>query len=1129
MKKQPPTHRRQTPLWLAAIAAVAAPWSAQSEERIRYTFEEFTSDPLPDDVVLNTAPDAFDHPDILDPGAPANPNGLWNITGFPIVLQDEIVSFQGGIYNLGTSVDFRAGDYIHTGYFTDELFLDGASDYTAMAWINVLDATGDHMVFGTLAGDQRLHLGTRAGNLHSGHWGDDLSATGANDPGTWHHVAWVGQASGIQQIYKDGELVPDDGGGTGATPNNPVVDELLIGIAEAPGRGYSGALDEVKYFDTLLTQEEIRAAAVEGLEQLPIPGIESITSLSRTAVEIVLVDFDASSAVDPNTVQLEIEFVGPVTPDSVDKIGDKTFIVYTSPTEPAPYELVTFIVDAQTTGGAAFSHSTSIRTFAFPSQLRTGLAAPPADGSWIMSEWVGATIGAGEQAYRDALATIANDPIDDPNFFFEAVVPYVNHGDPDSPGGRGQFHPDLPILSDLQGTDDNNYVTLARSILTIDDTQVGPHTIHIQGDDGYGIRITNTADPANDPTFTGKAGAAENVIDLLSPNTALFPIPTGNSNAYLNIDFPVAGTYLVEFVSYELGGGAYQEISWVQGTFTAFNQSPDWRLMGDGSPYETVSTRGEIPQALLDELEALEPDVTGWKTKIFYGADRAGDLAVDNLDEAMDFLRQFDAGTATSSGVYTGTVPTLNFTDGADGDFGGGTLWPLPTDGGTDTIDDFILLACATIRVTEEDDYTIRVRTDDGFMLRFLDPSITFTSEFGASELHPGSYSELLHPANTGNSDALGVVHLPAGDHQVAFVFWERGGGANAEIAAARGVHETFTAQNFTLIGDPIDFTPKPVVTGIDTTGQWTVTATDPPDADGFLAGDLAAGFVRGKLDAATNVSSWDNINFADPQSPGGGAAVPDAAVPFPNDTPADDDQFAIGGTAEITIPTDGDYLFGFQGDDGAFLRLVGQNFPIDAVLEGAGVIDEGDFTNAPGVFDRIINDIATGNSRTVAYIPLTAGTYTLEFEFFEIAGGGYHAVFGAPSPFAADLLDYEPGIVMIPIGVGAASQSHQGVSGGLELAPHNEVVVEDDDFRIRTIFRDPADFAIELTFDSEPGTNYNIAASLDGKDWTISVGDTTGAADPATTTTVRIPLSEIINAFGIVPDDVLFRVEVAP
>lgn len=107
-------------------------------------------------------------------------------------------------------------------------------------------------------------------------------------------------------------------------------------------------------------------------------------------------------------------------------------------------------------------------------------------------------------------------------------------------------------------------------------------------------------------------------------------------------------------------------------------------------------------------------------------------------------------------------------------------------------------------------------------------------------------------------------------------------------------------------------------------------------------------------------------INFFDT----GGAGRYDNDLPFPNNTPADDNDFAIRATGTLTIPESGLWTFGTNSDDGARLRIAGRN-----------VIND-DTHHAPQ--DRF------------GTVTLEAGQHDLELIYFERGGGAEVELFAA-------------------------------------------------------------------------------------------------------------------------------------
>lgn len=172
--------------------------------------------------------------------------------------------------------------YLVTNGIGSSGLISNAKVYTAMAWVNFGSATGDNFIFGgsnpPSGSDQMLHHGSRGGNLHSAHWGDDIGPDQgfnvSSQAGSWHHVAYTNDgAAGNQSIYWDGNLVVGPGA-TGFNGNLAASAELFIGTSFGSG-SFSGLLDEVRVYDTLLTQQEIVAA----MTVIPEPGSAVLAGL----------------------------------------------------------------------------------------------------------------------------------------------------------------------------------------------------------------------------------------------------------------------------------------------------------------------------------------------------------------------------------------------------------------------------------------------------------------------------------------------------------------------------------------------------------------------------------------------------------------------------------------------------------------------------------------------------------------------------------------------------------------------------------------------------------------------------------------------------------------------------------
>jgi hypothetical protein len=189
-------------------------------------------------------------------------------------------------------------------------------------------------------------------------------------------------------------------------------------------------------------------------------------------------------------------------------------------------------------------------------------------------------------------------------------------------------------------------------------------------------------------------------------------------------------------------------------------------------------------------------------------------------------------------------------------------------------------------------------------------------------------------------------------------------------------------------------------------------------------------------LDASAGLpANYDLMNIGDPSTNGG-------VQPFPKDTAADDDDFALRGTAKLVVPVDGTYVIGFNSDDGAYVKINGQSFT-ELLVNGTGLsaIDE---TGAV-----VTCDCLTGDSNTQAVITLAQGTYDIEVGMFDRGGGGFLAVKGVElgSPVLPILAKNGAGTLNIPAGGVAltsapvTSGTSAGIISSVEINGNNLVI----------------------------------------------------------------------------------------
>jgi hypothetical protein len=186
---------------------------------------------------------------------------------------------------------------------------------------------------------------------------------------------------------------------------------------------------------------------------------------------------------------------------------------------------------------------------------------------------------------------------------------------------------------------------------------------------------------------------------------------------------------------------------------------------------------------------------------------------------------------------------------------------------------------------------------------------------------------------------------------------------------------------NWRLVGDN---TPSETLTllGVDTNG-WTVTCSDPQNPgntapiQSFADADAALAATGG------GAKQYDLLNVGDPDTNPG-------VLAFPKNRPGDDDDYAMNATATLVVPADGNYLIGFDSDDGARVQIVGQTFTgIIENLTGMSVL----------AGDSVVCDFATGDSGTTAAITLKKGNYQIVAGEFEHTGGSFLRVSGALMP----------------------------------------------------------------------------------------------------------------------------------
>ena len=273
--------------------------------------------------------------------------------------------------------------------------------------------------------------------------------------------------------------------------------------------------------------------------------------------------------------------------------------------------------------------------------------------------------------------------------------------------------------------------------------------------------------------------------------------------------------------------------------------------------------------------------------------------------------------------------------------------------------------------------WTFGMRSDDGCALRIVGQE--WLSAHGSGWIDHTDRSVLSCEYGAGST--RGVVDLTEGDYLVEFVAYQGGGEQYQELFAAMGEwHEEGDTDAWRLVG----------YTGIGDYGVpgvlapgWTVWHSNPGAHGGIVNTSTAWNAVSPYVQAGSNQTQWGEINFLDPES--GGEQELLGSVPFPFDTPGDDNSVAMYMTAKLQILSNDTYRLGFRGDDGSWLQVVSQTW--DSIVHnqiGKSVIEN----------DKIVLDENTGNSRTIGAITLPEGEYAVNALWWENGGGASFDIF---------------------------------------------------------------------------------------------------------------------------------------
>ncbi|UCG46302.1 MAG: lamin tail domain-containing protein [Phycisphaerales bacterium] len=176
-----------------------------------------------------------------------------------------------------------------------------------------------------------------------------------------------------------------------------------------------------------------------------------------------------------------------------------------------------------------------------------------------------------------------------------------------------------------------------------------------------------------------------------------------------------------------------------------------------------------------DKLSNTPADfqVTFYKANITVGSLEAAESVVTN--------------PAYRTTIVTEQSRIINFFNtGNPGHFDNDLPFPGTTIGSN--VEDFVILATAKIIIPEAGSWTFGVNSDDGFQLDLTNG----VQDFACS-----------YPSPRSPGDTLATFNIPqAGPYFLRLLFYERGGGSELELFAAKGSYATFNQNSFHLVGD---------------------------------------------------------------------------------------------------------------------------------------------------------------------------------------------------------------------------------------------------------------------------------------------------------------------------------------
>jgi hypothetical protein len=353
--------------------------------------------------------------------------------------------------------------------------------------------------------------------------------------------------------------------------------------------------------------------------------------------------------------------------------------------------------------------------------------------------------------------------------------------DPEAGGIAGSvLGTPIPIPSNT-AADDNNFQEVVKGTFQVPSGQGGLYTFNVRSDDGFAMRILSqpTGGSLTQHEFTSSRNGR---VD--QDGTLVFLAPTGDSNTQGVINL-APGTYDVEFIWFENGGGAFAEVSTHKGDLIAnplTNHIPQWILLGDGTSLPEQERPFKQPARLTGQVTAKN-------------------RARGTITNVAQIVADWRANpTPTHEGMFNEVVFNGDGGNGIQGaNAGPGNVHQFPNGTGVDQFTTSVTGEFTVLDTngTAGETMTFALLSDDNAGLHIIGQNFTGVSDFDGTPTtniatlgNPEGLSDqwLIADYRTGNTNAFGLITLQDNTtYDFEAFMLEEGGGAVLEVWVAPG------------------------------------------------------------------------------------------------------------------------------------------------------------------------------------------------------------------------------------------------------------------------------------------------------------------------------------------------------